>query len=213
MSELMPEYVKIQSVYKRDPENNHKTFLEGEWSMPEFGYLANCRWSATEKVDGTNIRVHYEPQSDIIHFGGRTDNAQIPVFLLEKLQEHFNKEKFAEHFDCPVTLYGEGYGAKIQKGGGNYIPNGVDFILFDVLIGGMWLERVNVLDVGLKLNIGVVPEIENLTLYEAIQKCRSGFRSGWGDFEAEGLVLRPDVELQTRRGQRVITKVKCRDFR
>lgn len=43
----------------------------------------------------------------------------------------------------PVTVFGEGYGVKIQKGG-NYISDDVNFILFDVrfgnggLIGSLW---------------------------------------------------------------------------
>ena len=31
--------------------------------------------------------------------------------------------------------------------------------------------------------------------------------------EAEGLVLRPKIELQTRRGKRIITKIKHSDFK
>ncbi len=35
----MKKYHKIQSVFKRDAKNNHKTFLLGEYSRPEFEYL------------------------------------------------------------------------------------------------------------------------------------------------------------------------------
>lgn len=37
----MREYPKIQTVFKRDPTTNMKTLLDGDWSLPEFGYLAN----------------------------------------------------------------------------------------------------------------------------------------------------------------------------
>ena len=50
----MKEYHKIQTVFKRDPETNHRTLLEGQYSMPEFEYLANNQWVFTEKIDGTN---------------------------------------------------------------------------------------------------------------------------------------------------------------
>jgi hypothetical protein len=53
----MKEYHKIQTVFKRDPSNNYKTLLEGEFAIPEFGYLQDNEWVFTEKVDGTNIRV------------------------------------------------------------------------------------------------------------------------------------------------------------
>jgi len=42
--------------------------------------------------------------------------------------------------------------------------------------------------------------------------CRAGLVSKWGDFEAEGIVARPAVELKTRAGERIITKLKTRDF-
>ena len=34
----------------------------------------------------------------------------------------------------------------------------------------------------------------------------------WGEFQAEGIVARPRVTLFSRNGERIITKVKCRDF-
>lgn len=53
----MTEYHKIQTLFKRDMESKHKTLLEGQWTLPEFEYLAGNVWTFTEKVDGTNIRV------------------------------------------------------------------------------------------------------------------------------------------------------------
>jgi hypothetical protein len=50
------------------------------------------------------------------------------------------------------------------------------------------------------------------TLTEAAELARVGFNSKWGDFMAEGIVARPEVELKTRAGHRIITKIKHRDF-
>ena len=36
----MDPYPKIHTVFKRDPATKHKTLLEGEYSLPEFAYLA-----------------------------------------------------------------------------------------------------------------------------------------------------------------------------
>ena len=55
----MPTYPKIQSIYKRDPDNQYKTFTT-EYATPEIGYLADCEWEFTEKVDGTNIRIGWD---------------------------------------------------------------------------------------------------------------------------------------------------------
>ncbi len=205
------EYPKIETLYDRDP----KTFkvIEGNWRLPVFEYLKDNTWVFTEKVDGTNVRVLWN--IGVVRFGGKTDNAQMPTFLLAKLRELFKVEKLAQVFpdlDTPVTIYGEGYGAKIQKGGGNYNPSGVDIVLFDILVGRWWLERVDVEDVASKLGIRCVPIVGKGTLQGATNMVKEGFTSQWGNFPAEGLVLRPVVSLFTRVGHRVITKIKTKDF-
>lgn len=205
----MKEYPKIQSIYKRD-EKTHK-FIEGGFSLPEFEYLQNNTWVWTEKIDGTNVRVDWDLES--VRFGGRTDNAQMPTFLLTKLQELFPVDLFKEIYpETAMTLYGEGYGAKIQKGGGNYISNGVDFILFDVWVGNYWLRRRDIEDVANRLMIKIVPIVGTGTLQNAINLVKFGLESTFGDFTAEGLVLKPDVDLYNRMGHRIITKVKGKDF-
>lgn len=207
----MKEYHKIQTVYNRDPQNHYKTLLDGEFARPEFDFLKNNEWVYTEKVDGTNIRVMLK--NDTIIYDGKTDNAQIPASLIQKMNERFNIDSMKSVFpDFDVCLYGEGYGARIQKGGGNYIPDGVDFILFDVLINGFWLERHNVEDIATKLGIGIVPVIGTGTLLEGIEIVKSGYKSTIGSQTAEGLVMRPKVELTNRNGKRIITKIKHKDF-
>ena len=108
-------------------------------------------------------------------------------------------------------LYGEGYGPKIQKGGGNYRAD-QDFVLFDVKVGDFWLQRGDVEDVAKKLGLDVVPIIGEGTLAEMVELARQGFKSRWGDFIAEGIVARPSVELRSRNGSRLITKIKHSDF-
>ena len=202
----MKEYHKIQSVFKRD-EQTHK-FILGVYSLPEIEYLADNRWVFTEKIDGTNIRVLWDGEG--VSFRGKTDNAQMPPHLLCKLQEMFPVAAFAA---LPsLCLYGEGYGAKIQKGGGNYIPDGCDFILFDVRVDTWWLRRPDVDDIASELGVRVVPTLGWGTIGEAVNKILDGVTSTFGDFPAEGMVLRPACELLTRRGDRIITKLKHKDF-
>lgn len=208
----MSEYHKIQTIFKRDMTSKRKTLLEGQWTMPEFEYLAGNKWVFTEKVDGTNIRVIFKDGG--VTFGGRTDDAQIPAQLVARLNERFLPlaAKLAEVFqDGAAVLYGEGYGAKIQKGGGNYRQD-QDFVLFDVKCGDWWLQRADVEDVAGKLGIEVVPIIGDGTLHDAVALAKAGIRSTWGDFQAEGIVARPKMELKTRSGHRLIAKIKCRDF-
>jgi len=206
----MKEYHKITSVFNRDPETKFKTLIEGQFAKPEFEYLAGNQWVYTEKVDGTNIRVMWDGEKVV--FGGRTDNAQLYAPLVARLQDKFYAGAMAQVFDGAACLYGEGYGAKIQKGGGNYIPGSVDFVLFDVLVGDVWLERSAVEDIAGQLQVGVVPIIGKGTLFDAVARCKQRFDSCWGSFEAEGIVARPAVEMKDRRGHRIITKIKCKDF-
>lgn len=208
----MKEYHKIQTVFLRDPNTKFKTLLEGEFALPEFKYLANNEWVFTEKVDGTNIRVMFDGQR--ITFGGKTDDAQIPAFLVIRLENIFllQLETFQKNFPDGVCLYGEGYGAKIQKGGGNYHPD-QDFVLFDVKIGDWWLERSSVEEIASTLSLDIVPIIGTGTLYDMVETTKRGFTSLWGDFMAEGIVARPFVELKSRNGHRVITKIKHKDFK
>lgn len=206
----MIEYHKIQSVFKRDPDNKFKTFLMGQYTLPEFEYLAENQWTFTEKVDGTNIRVMFD--NGEVSFGGKTDRAQLPVVLFEVLGTMFDKSHLKDIFTDggPVCLYGEGYGDKIQKGSKYRMDQ--SFVLFDVLIGDLWLQREDVIDIGDRLGVAVVPVLGSGTLFDAVDMCRAGFPSAWGDFEAEGIVARPETELRARRGDRMITKIKCRDF-
>jgi len=205
------QYHKIQTVFERDVTNNYKTVLVGQFSLPIFEFLKDTCWVWTEKVDGTNIRVRYFENQ--ITIGGKTDNAQIPAKLFENVQRLFDPGKLQQAFDqsLDVTFYGEGYGPKIQKGGGNYGTEQT-FVLFDVTINGSWLDRDNVEDVASKVGLDVVPIVGRGPLHEMTRFVEAGFNSRWGAFLAEGVVARPEVELCDRRGQRVITKLKMKDF-
>ncbi len=205
----MKEYPHIDTIWKRDERGK---ILEGQFSTPEFEYLKDNEWIFTEKVDGTNIRVMWDGEN--VRFGRKTDKAQIPAFLISRLQDLFLASKFQTVWSDSINicLYGEGYGARIQKGGENYNPNGCDFVLFDVWIDGWLLKREAVEEVALKLGIQVVPIVGYGNLFKAISLVRQGFKSQWGDFLAEGLVIRPKVDLFARNGKRIITKIKNRDF-
>jgi len=207
----MKEYHKIETLLDRDEKFK---VVKGKWRLPEFDYLKNNEWLWTEKIDGTNIRVMWLPiaEKNPLAFGGKTDNAQMPPFLLRRLQELFTEDKMKFAFpQIPVCLYGEGFGAKIQSGG-KYISDGCDFILFDVKIGEWWLERENIEGIATKLGIKVVPIIGKGTLIDAIEKTKEGHYSTFGQFIAEGIVVRTPVGLSTRKGTRLIGKIKTKDF-
>lgn len=200
-------------MFKRDLTKKEKPIIVPQWAEPEFEYLQNNIWMFTEKVDGTNIRIIWD--GDKVTFKGKTDNAQLPAELFEKLYTTFPAEKVMKVLDDstkPYCMYGEGYGRKIQKGSG-YIPDGVGFILFDTFIEGWWLLRDALERIAERCEIPIVPIIGEGTLHDAIKMCKDGFKSILRTDEPEGIVLKPKVELKARKGGRIITKLKLVDFR
>lgn len=209
-----PKYHKIDSVYKRDPATKYQTFLEGDWSRPEFELLADCLWVATEKVDGTNVRVHI--QDDSYAVGGRTDKAELSESLSGRLSE-IGERSLAAGLNG-LTLYGEGFGGRIQKVGPLYGDERVT--LFDVMVtrSGTFLKREDVRDIAEKVGVGVVPVFSVATLHYLIGLIRDRspgdpvFQSRLGDCEAEGLVATPRGDFRDRLGRRIVTKIKRRDW-
>ena len=225
-------YPKIETLYRRDEATHYVTpaLRRPEFAVPQ-------RWLLTEKIDGTNIRIPFytgteEPQEGVltdsaaVGYCGRTDQAQIPNFLVQHLRETFTLDKMRACFD-PGTkgiLFGEGYGERIQKGGGNY-RSGVSFRLFDVVVFGpedfaWWLNWNDVEGVAAKLRIETVPVVSrSASLVGAISTVQEGLGSAVAFLEnrcmavdAEGIVARTDPLLFDRRGQRLVWKLKARDF-
>ena len=209
-------YHKIQSPWKRD----HKTgkFLL-EWSRPEFEFLADVAFDWSEKIDGMNLRIIFEVHEDgqgRREIRGRTDRAELRADLVARIEGLLPIEKLAEQFEHGATLYGEGVGPKIQKGGGLLSPSGPTFVLFDVRIGETWLTRASVDEIANALDLLWAPEHGTGTLWHAVDYVKDGFDTelpgAVPDTPAEGLVLRPQHELLDRRAHRIITKLKTKDF-
>lgn len=208
----METYHKIQTLFKRHQDGPKKgKMIHGAWTTPELEYLKDSQWEFTEKVDGTNIRIHLrisgftaEDATLSVEYGGRTDNAVLPKPLLGWLESAFPTypmwrrdisapgydERYAEVLSwmqenelTDVILFGEGYGPKIQ-GGGKYRED-QSFVLFDVKVGDWWLNREAVDDVAEKLGIESVPVIGYGTLQDGIDIVSTGLT-----FNAAGAVVR-----------------------
>lgn len=210
----MKEYHKIETVFERDMQGTKK-LIEGKYRDPMVEYLKDNEWIFTEKVDGTNIRIHWDGHKVVI--GGRTEAAQIPSHLLGFLTEKFLGETNAQMFEqqfgvTPVTLYGEGYGAKIQSGGA-YSPE-AKFILFDVEINEYFLLRADIESIAQSFGIQTVPIVFTGKIDEAITRVKLKPQSMLTSVpkEIEGLIGVPKVPVYDRRGNRVIIKIKVVDF-
>lgn len=180
------EYPKINSLWKREgwyftdeekrlkaKQGHRQSFIVGDYACPEFGSIN--RWEIDEKVDGTNVRIFWQPEDQFSpNFGGRTSNAQMPTPLLVHLQQTFYREKMQKVFPDvkKVILFGEGYGPKIQAVGSRY-RNKVSFILFDVWIDGWWLEKHKVVDIADQLDIEHTVNHRILTTQEVVEFVQS----------------------------------------
>lgn len=213
----MITYPKIETLYNRDP-----TFKIAPASLRWAEFSLVNHWYLTEKIDGTNIRVGLASDGRVT-FGGRTDKAQIPGPLLAYLEETFPAERVAAVFDpgAEIVLFGEGYGERIQKGGGDYRP-GVAFRLFDVWVGGWWLNAADVDDVAAKLGIRTAPCVGRNVHFSHFPQTAGELRAilseslvaseeGRGR-AAEGIIARTDPLLLRRDGRRLMWKLKFSDF-
>ena len=231
---MSDKYIKINTLWKRNMEKgeNKGKIIEGEYSKPEFKNIK--LWRTSEKIHGTNIRVkyHIDPISGegIVSFGGKTDDAQISVKLFEYLQKTFTLEKmekalmFKDELPQKATLYCEGYGARLQKGGGRYRDD-VSVILFDALIDGWWIDQDNVTDIAQKLGIDRVPELGIMTEEEIVFLVKNQRPCGKPEgnfiskiakdktYVAEGIVARSYPLMLFRDGTPIMFKLKVVDFK
>jgi hypothetical protein len=214
---LFPTYPKINSIFKRDGRGR---IIEGEYSTPEIEYLAGCDWVGTEKVDGQNIRVCWDGES--VSFMARTDKGVVQREVERYLESAFTPDVFRNSGIAPCVLYGEGYGHKVQEPvGSRYCADGsASFILFDVMVlepRMVWVRQEAVPEIAASLFIDAVSATFIGPLREAVSLARwNSHLSLVADDKglvAEGLVLRPAVEMSDRMGNRIITKVKVSDFK
>jgi len=206
----MQPYHKIKTLFERDKT----TFVVNPGRIKAPVLRTIREWDVTEKIDGTNIRVMFSKAGGV-SIGGRSNATQIPGDLVQYLFNTFreNQLRTALWLNGPVdvVLYGEGYGPGIQKGD-LYRPDKA-FILFDVLVGGQWwLDREAVDDVAHKLGIATVPYLGRMTLDQIVDLVRTPFPSKLGTAMAEGIVGRPIETLFDKHHDRIIIKLKTKDF-
>ena len=104
-------------------------------------------------------------------------------------------------------------GRKIQNVGSKYSDN-QDFILFDVYINDNWQTRESVEDIAKYFNIKAVPIHLHGNLDQAVEyiKSKPSSKIAKQELIIEGIVGRTLKELRDRQGNRVIVKIKVRDF-
>ena len=119
--------------------------------------------------------------------------------------------------EVPVYIYGEYYGAGIQKCGSRYSDKN-DFAVFDIKAQGWWVPK-DVRDAWCKgLGLKQVPYIGIKTLSEFEEMVKNGFQTkveGAKDSSLieEGIVCRPTRPFRDVHGNRIIAKIKYCDYK
>lgn len=181
------------------------------YRSPLLAYLAEQPWTYSRKVDGENIRIQWDGEQAL--WNGKSNNFQCGAEFTEYMDNTFLEEIFEERFgrEKTVTLFGEKMGPKTQ---GNELGIEKDeVVLYDVNINGTWLCGEDVVEIakyfGIRTVFDFMPAMlgESKNLRELIQMCADGKFKDW-----EGIVATPLVEMRNQKGERVIVKIKNRDY-
>lgn len=97
----MYTYTKIETPFIRDMSGTKK-LIDGEFRSEAVKFLGGNQWFFTEKIDGTNIGVYWDGYR--VSYQGRTEKAQIPAHLTNRLIEIFGTSEAEEMFE---QMFGE----------------------------------------------------------------------------------------------------------
>lgn len=214
------KFPKIETVYKRSTEGT-KELIEGDYRDKTVEMLANCKiWRATEKLDGSNHQIHWDGHK--LTLGGRTPDSNVPKHVVNYFDDNFNNNETEELFeqlfkDKEFVFYFEAIGHKIQACGDFYDPNNVKFVLLDIysVSNNSWLSFESISDIARAIGVECKHAvIDKCTLAEAIEYVKSVPMSVFtkSQFPMEGVVCAPEIEMKDSNGERIIVKIKGRDF-
>jgi len=213
------KYTKFSSPFVKDGK-----FINTEELVQK---LPDGDWIITEKIDGTNIRIIFtkpdEEGNRKCHIGSRKlilNNADksskqymdcLTEVNLHKLQEYF------KDVNSTVIIYGEGYGAGVQKGG---IYSSVkNFRVFDIRIGLAYQDFSHVQKVCVDNQLNLVPIVNTVNsvnykdcVVALLNNKNTLIKEGSGG-ASEGLVYKFEPVLLNKYGERLIFKIKFKDFR
>lgn len=177
-------------------------------------YENNVPMLASEKIDGTSVGIVWDGER--ISFIGHTEKTQFAPRFLEYLNSRFGTPEFEsvveEVFgEKSVILYGEGISKDYNCHYGNIDGEFIFYDVFDTQKGTFY-NRPALDEIAQKL--GLKRPWENvMTIKEAVEFVKTVPESQLNsDFPMEGLVLRSMPELMTNNHERIICKVKVRDF-
>lgn len=187
---------------------NHQ---DGMYRDPMVAFLANNSWEIRRKIDGENIRIRWDGEQAL--WNGKTNNFVCSGDFHNYMNGTFLEEIFEEEFgrDKEVIIFGEKMGPKTQ---GNELKLDEDeVIIYDVCIDGYWLDKWAVKNIADYFKIRTCydlmgPDVQHeWRLPMIINAVAHGQFEDW-----EGIVAVPKVECRDQKRNRVIVKVKNKDY-
>jgi hypothetical protein len=175
---------------------------------------------ALEKVHGTSVHVSYDTEKDALTFfsGGCKHEQFVSIFDSNLLLENFRKNAVEHPAATKITVYGEGYGGKMQGMSDTYGKQ-LKFVAFEVLVNpDSWLSVPQAEALATKLGFEFVSYERIDTTEEAINAQMNAdsvqaIRNGMGAGKIrEGVVLRPLYEFVHPNGGRIVAKHKRPEF-
>lgn len=233
----MHYYPKIYAPFKR-MSSKSEYVDQTLWSKPEFEMLKNIDWVWTLKIDGTSIMLQWRGDKFTLdNVKGHTDKSQLNERTKKYFEETFCTPEAESVFESlygeqNVNIYGEFCSKDMNQ---NYGHEEGIFYPFDVqnADNNKWWDRTAVAKFAEAFNLIEVPVMLKGNIDKVIKwvkvakqswnKDRSRIRydtengmfdvyNPLGDYDIEGLVGRLPYELLDGNGERIITKVKCKDF-
>lgn len=214
----MYKYPKIETVYKRDMEGTKK-LIKGEFQNDTIKMLSEFPiWDCYEKLDGSNFQIFWDGYK--ITLIGRQEESDTPKHIQTYFDEKFSNNETEELLEQtfhnkPMVFYFEAIGKKIQTYGARY--GDVRFVLLDVynVNNNSWWSYDGIKELARALNVEYKPLLlENVTLDGAIEFVKDTRFSeiAKSPLPMEGLVCIPHQELKDSNGDRIIVKIKGKDF-
>jgi len=170
----------------------------------------------SEKIHGTSAKVGWKDGKVWFFSGGAKHETFAALFDADDLAEKFTAIGHGD--DCPITVYGEAYGGKMQGMSATYGKE-LKFVAFEVQVDDAWLNVPNAHNVSERMGLEFVDyhlvdnTLENLDMHRdfpSIQAVRNGMG---GDKIREGIVVRPVEELFKSNGERLMAKHKADAFK
>ena len=199
---------KTKTLFERDDKFKVKA---SRWFLTEqrFGYID--KWLLTEKMDGTSVILSIGKDGDDFH--GRTAKSQFTPAMTAFLsvQTALACSRLYDHGIEEADIYAELFGEGIQ--GNPHGMEGMHLRVFDVRIGGFWLDWYNMINVVSKAGLEHVPSLGFTDIEVGTEFVRSAQVATVGTTGyVEGVVARTEEYLYDNQGNRLTWKLKRKDF-